>query len=244
MNKIINPKPVSFFKLLIILASLTAMLTGCRALSDKLDPDKNGSSRDLPSVKRENPNLSSEPAPIKVDPDSEKLIEETRSAANPKGTPEANTKPENVAPGGNYVVTFDSFGKVKVGMTVAQAEQALMVKLVRGSGYENACYYVEPEGLPGVRFMVTNEKIARVDISSASYVTDKGAKVGDTEGMIVEDLYPRARVQPQKYDEKKHDIEIYSADEKYLIVFETDGNRVTGFRFGNVEEVSQVNGCS
>lgn len=220
------------------------MLSGCRALSDKLDPDKNASSRDLPSVKREKPNLSSEPAPIKVDPDSEKLIEETRSEANPKAAPEASTTPEIVEPSRSYVVTFNSFGTVEVGMTVAQAEQALGAKLVRREGSENACYYVEPESLPGVRFMVTNEKIARVDISSANYATDKGAKVGDTEGMIIEDLYPRARVQPQKYDEKKHDIEIYSADEKYLIIFETDGNRVTGFRVGNREEVSQVNGCS
>ncbi len=66
--------------------------------------------------------------------------------------------------------------------------------------------------------------------------------IGDTEDKI-KNLYPRANVQPQKYDEKKYDIEIYSDDEQYMIIFETDGKQVTGFRVGNTEEVSNVGGC-
>ena len=223
---------------------LLTTISGCRALSDALAPDKNASSQDLPAVKRDNPNLSSEPKRIDVDPDSDNLIEETKSEANakPKNV-EPSTKPKNVEPNGNYIVTFNSFGSVKIGMTIAQASQALGAELVRGKGYEDACYYVESQGLQGVRFMVTNQKIARVDISSSNYATDKGAKVGDTQDKI-KSLYPRANVQPQKYDEKKKDMAIYSDDEQYVILFETDGEQVTGFRIGNLEEVSYVEGCS
>lgn len=155
----------------------------------------------------------------------------------------ANTEQKTVEPDGNYVVTFNGFGSVKVGMTIAQASQALGAELVRGKGYEDTCFYVDPKGIQGVRFMVTNDKIARIDVSSNKYATDKGARIGDTEARI-KSLYPGIKVYPQKYDEKKHDVEINSGDKKYLIIFETDGRRVTGFRVGNTEEVGYVEGCS
>jgi hypothetical protein len=166
-----------------------------------------------------------------------------KSEATTKATLEANAKPKRVEPSGNYKVTFNGFGNVKVGMTVAQAEQTLGVKLVRGNDYEDACYYVEPQGLQGVRFMVTNQKIARIDISDTKYATDKGAKVGDSLGKIKK-LYPRAKMSPQKYDRRKYEVEIYSNNKQYMIIFEGAGKRITGFRVGNAEEVSYVEGCS
>ncbi len=39
-------------------------------------------------------------------------------------------------------------------------------------------------------------------------------------------------------------MEVRSADEQYLIIFETDGKHVTGFRAGQAEEVGYVEGCS
>jgi outer membrane protein assembly factor BamE (lipoprotein component of BamABCDE complex) len=165
------------------------------------------------------------------------------SAANTNATPEANVKPNNVEPSGNYIVTFNSFGGVKIGMTIAQASQALGTELVRGQGYEDACYYVESQGLQGVRFMVTNEKIARIDVTSSKYATNKGAKIGDSLGKI-KNLYPKAKVFRQKYDKRKYDIQIYSGDKQFMIIFESAGKRITGYRVGNTEEVSYVEGCS
>ena len=255
-------------KILIILVFLTTV-SGCRALSEALDPDQNVPRQDLPVAKRDQPNLSSEPAKIDVNPDSDDLVEVTESEPvsvgdnsntelansnnssneNSSSTTQSdtdsnpNTEQENVEPGGNYVVTFNSFGKVKTGMTTEQAAQTLGAELVRGKGYEDACFYLDPKAMQGVRFMVTNGKISRIDISGSKYATDKGAKVGDTEEKI-KSLYPSVQVYPNKYDEKKHDLEVFSADEKYLIIFETDGSRVTGFRVGNAEEVGYVEGCS
>ncbi len=129
-------------------------------------------------------------------------------------------------------------------MTVSQASQALGTELVRGRGYEDSCYYVDPkQGFKGVRFMVTNGSVARIEIDSKEYATDKGAKIGDTEAEI-KSLYKGVQVYPQKYDEKKNDMEVRSDDKKYLIIFETDGKRVTGFRVGKAEEVGYVEGCS
>ena len=265
MNLKYKQKTINILKMFIILMFLTAF-SSCRGLSDALDPDKNAQSQNLPEVKRDKPNLSSEPAKIDVDPDSDDLIEETETkdgnnsnlalATNNNSSNEnsslttqtntnnnANTEQKNVEPSENYIVTFNSFGNAKIGMTTAQASQVLDKELVRDKGYEDACYYVEAQGLQGVRFMVTNNKIARIDISSEKYATDKGAKIGDTEDRI-KSLYQRVNKSPQKYDEGKYDLEIYSGDEKYLIIFETDGTSVTGFRVGNAEEVNYVEGCS
>lgn len=261
-NKIPKHRVINTLQVFIVFALLMTV-AGCRVLSDALDPDKNAPKRNLPEVKRNNPELSSERAEINVDPDSDDLTEETETRTDSVGnnsntalttnnnssnensnlTTEANAEQENTEANENYVVAFNSFGSVKTGMTVAQAAQVLGISLVRGKGYEDACYYVDSQSLQGVRFMITGGKIARIDISSSRYATDKGAKIGDTEDRI-KSLYPGISIHPQKYDEKKHDMEIYSADEKYLIIFETDGSRVTGFRVGNAEEVGYVEGCS
>lgn len=141
-----------------------------------------------------------------------------------------------------YIATHNSFGKIKVGMTVRQASQAFGTELITPNG-TGECYYIEPkQGLKGVDFMVIEGKIARIDIAGKAYATDKGAKIGDTEAKI-KSLYKGIKVHPQKYDEKRHDMEVYSRDKKYLLIFETDGKVVTGFRVGRVEEVSWVERC-
>lgn len=140
------------------------------------------------------------------------------------------------------IVTYNSFGKIKVGMTVRQASQAFGVELIAPNG-TGECYYVEPKrGTKGVDFMVIEGKIARIDIAGKAYATDKGAKIGDTEAKI-KSLYKGIKIHPQKYDEKRHYMEIYSRDKKYLLIFETDGKVVTGFRVGKAEEVSWVERC-
>lgn len=243
MNTRIDRPQIAFFKVIVVLASLSTALTGCRALSDRIDPDKSGSSQNLPSVKRDQPNLTAQPAPIKVDPDSDKLVEDPR-ATNPNPPTNAGPNPENAGSGAGYKVTFDGLGPIKIGMTVAQAEQALGARLVRAEGYADACYFADPEGMPGVRLLVTNQTIARIDLSSASYATDKGAKVGDTEVTVLENLYPNARVEPQRGEDKTRRIAIYSENEQFMIMFETDGERVTGISVGKLGAVLSPKGCS
>lgn len=82
-------------KVFIILALLT-MLSGCRALSESLEP---GEDKNLKAVNREKPNLSDESAKITVDPDSDKLTEEKNTPVvkeNPNTTTNNNqTSKEN-----------------------------------------------------------------------------------------------------------------------------------------------------
>lgn len=60
-----------------IILALLAGLTGCRELSDLLDPAKNAPKRQLKTVKRDKPNLAEDTTAREVDPDSDNLIEAT-----------------------------------------------------------------------------------------------------------------------------------------------------------------------
>lgn len=140
-----------------------------------------------------------------------------------------------------WVVTEKGAGPVRVGMTVAEAQQALGSELTAMSAAA-PCYYVKPQrGPSGIAFMVTDGRIARVDVANQTVATEAGARIGDSEAQIRK-LYPRAEVSPHKYV-KGHYLTAMPAGD-YRIVFETDGEKVTRYRAGRTPEVRWVEGCS
>lgn len=60
-----------------LILALLASLTGCRELSEFLDPAKNAPKRQLKVVKRDKPNLADDTTAREVDPDSGDLVEAT-----------------------------------------------------------------------------------------------------------------------------------------------------------------------
>ena len=143
-----------------------------------------------------------------------------------------------------YVISYNGFGPVKVGMTVSEASKALSIPLVREQGYEGDCYYVAPkQGLKDVSFMVTGKRISRIDVSNRGYATDRGARVGDTEARIMKLYRGMVKVSPHPYVDG-HYLRIDGKGGKFSIIFETDGKRVTSFRAGKSREVGYIEGCS
>lgn len=148
-------------------------------------------------------------------------------------------------------VYINGIGTVRVGMTVAEASKAAGTRLIREDGYEpNAgCFYVKPQAeLKGIGFMVTDDRIARVDVwENKRITTQSGAKIGDTEARI-KSLYPgQIKVSPHKYVQGGHYLSFVpkdASDKNYRLVFETDGKRVTEFRAGKLPEVEYIEGCS
>lgn len=144
---------------------------------------------------------------------------------------------------------INGLGPVRVGMSVAQASQAAGTQLVSlGEKPNSSCYYVgRPGELQKLGFMVTGNKISRIDIFRESRMTTlKGAKVGDTEAKI-KSLYPgQIRVTKHKYTDGNYLTFVPKdyADRNYRVVFETDGQRVIQFRSGKLPEVEWVEGCS
>ena len=154
-----------------------------------------------------------------------------------------SSKAQSKRPAPEPVVTFNSFGPLKVGMTVSKASQALGVSFVK-EGDTGECYYVSPKsGFKDISFMVTKGSIARIDVLKRNYSTDKGAKVGDSEARIKRLYKGMYRVSKHFYTDG-HYIEVEMKGRKYSIIFETDGKRVTYIRAGRIPEVGYVEGCS
>jgi hypothetical protein len=142
------------------------------------------------------------------------------------------------------VVSFDGFSAVRIGMTVREASRALGVPLVEQDTGEGDCSFVSPQrGFKGVSFMVTGERISRVDIFGAGYATDRGAKVGDTEARIKRLYRGSVKVSEHPYVEG-HYLTVESGGGKFTLIFETDGKHVTSFRAGRSLEAGYIEGCS
>lgn len=147
-------------------------------------------------------------------------------------------------------LSINGIEPVRVGMSVAQAETVAGIRLTRPDSSDNKeCFYVKPQsGTPDVLFMVTNNRIARVDVQGNSPITTiSGGRIGDTEAKI-KSLYPgQIQVTPNKYNPNGHNLTFTPKNPNegnYRVVFETDGNRVTTFRSGKLPEVEWVEGCS
>ena len=145
-----------------------------------------------------------------------------------------------------FVVSYDRFGSVKIGMTLSQAAKVLGVGVTRDAGYEGGnCYYASPKrGFKNIAFMMSGKRIARIDINSKDYATDRGAKIGDSEARIKRLYKGKYKILQHKYVDDAHYIEVEMKGGKYSIIFETDGKRVVTYRVGKPEQVGYVEGCS
>jgi hypothetical protein len=108
------------------------------------------------------------------------------------------------------------------------------------------CEYVSVAAAPdSLGFMVEDRRLVRVDVWGHRTPTAEGARVGDSEGRILE-LYPRARRKPHEYVEGSYLIVLAEppVDTAHRYVFETDGSRVTTYRAGLFPQVEYIEGCS
>jgi hypothetical protein len=150
-------------------------------------------------------------------------------------------------------VTLYGIGSVRAGMTIKEAEKAASVRFVQipSGGEEYKCFYFKPSGgFSGVSFMVTKGRIARVDIENPRITTIGGAKIGDSEQRIKSLYLGQIQVTKHPYEGSSPDNGHYliftpreSKDRSYRIIFETNKNRVTRYRAGQLPEVDYIEGC-
>src|SRR5215204_3705824 len=70
------------------------------------------------------------------------------------------------------VITFNSFGAVKIGMTVSKASKILGVRLTTVE--QGDCRYYEAKGaFKDIGFMVNDGTIARFDVNERGFATDR-----------------------------------------------------------------------
>ncbi|MBD2441191.1 hypothetical protein [Nostoc sp. FACHB-110] len=149
-------------------------------------------------------------------------------------------------------VNYDSFGKIKIGMTVAQAEKAGNIKLLQLNGNPNkkeGCFYMEPEsgtGLFQVRFMVVNGRITTFEIgSNPNIYTQVGVNTGTPENDL-RFLYgfQNVLVLSDKALKKRYLIYFPPKAKNYRLIFESNGTYATRFKAGKLPEVTYPHGCA
>jgi hypothetical protein len=168
-----------------------------------------------------------------------------RPATGVASAPVPDTAPA-ATPASDSSVTENGLGPLRVGMTLAEARTALGGALLVPRGADTAgCDYVTWRGGPrGVKVMIGDGRIARVDVESVTVPTAAGARVGDTEDRI-RSLYPgRVAVSPHKYEEGHYLTVNTAGDSSFAMVFETANGRVTRYRAGRRPAVEYVEGCS
>lgn len=145
-----------------------------------------------------------------------------------------------------WTLTLDGVHGVRIGMRSADVRSALGLAAVAPYA-AGQCVYIDAASLPRrLYFMTQSDTLVRIDVRDSTVATREGARVGDSESRI-KALYGSAvRVEPHKYTGPTGHYLIMTPqdDTTRLIVFETDGERVTMYRMGRTPEVSYVEGCS
>jgi hypothetical protein len=154
---------------------------------------------------------------------------------------------QRVATDSGVVVTTDGFDGIHVGASVEQLSAAVGSKVPPArTPAERGCRYVVLRALPrGMRLMLVNDSVARLDVDAPGIRTAEGAQVGDAESRVVELYNGRATVMPHKYTGPTGHYVVVSppGDSLRRIVFETDGQKVLRYRLGRRSAVDLVEGC-
>ena len=157
----------------------------------------------------------------------------------------------------NSRLAIDGIGPIQVGMTIAEAQAATGMRFTSGHSFGRTpdwqCSYFTPANGPeGLRLMVINGEIARVDITGDSRIeTLSGAGIGDSQRSVVS-LYPgQIEISRHPYIGSPPYNGRYltyvpqdAADRAYSLIFETSQGEVTSFRSGFRDAVAAIEGCA
>lgn len=166
--------------------------------------------------------------------------------------PDSAPPPVSDVPGDSIALertlTPEGLGVLRAGMSVEEAARVVPGTLTMAAGANRAeCQYAIWTGGPaGVRIMLENGIVARIEVKERSIRTSAGAAVGDSRARI-DSLYPgRVRRNPHKYVPGWEYLIVLAeppSDTLFRLVFETDSVRVTEMRSGKFPAVEYVEGC-
>lgn len=143
-------------------------------------------------------------------------------------------------------VGLDSFGTVRIGMTVDALGAALGVAVsVPTDPEEAACFEVDDPHHKGVSMMLAGGHVARVDVFEPGVQTVRGARVGDS-AERVRALYGAQLVDsPHFYAGSSGGryLTYWSGNHRFAVRFETESGKVARYYAGRLPEVEYVEGC-
>ncbi|MGI8808962.1 MAG: hypothetical protein ACR2KK_14200 [Acidimicrobiales bacterium] len=169
--------------------------------------------------------------------------------------PPAPTAPPAPAPAPERLTSasrlrLDGIGPIQVGMTLAEATVAagFPVRIDPRTELGGCAHAIADGGPQGVRFMVVEGRIVRVEVSRSPILTLSGVGTGSTVDEVLATYPNRIRVQPNPYTGHLGGRDLFyvtdQASTHLGLMFETDGERVRTFRSGFLGAVMAPEGCA
>ena len=200
------------------------------------------------------------------DPDAETGASGTTTSSTPPA-------PETTAPAPTTTTTtaereltdrsrlrLDGIGPVTIGMTPEEATRVVGREVAVDErsllhDAESVCGFAEVSGGPaGLGFMVLRAdpgsewRIYRIDVFEEGRIaTGGGIRIGSTEDQVKLVYGEELKVEPHHYTGPEGHYLVLDVDGEgtgFMLLFETDGAKVTQFRSGNDEAVRYVEGCA
>lgn len=152
----------------------------------------------------------------------------------------ASTPEDRLSPSG--------FASVEIGMSVGDASTASGMDLLPLRALaedELGCYYVTPGGTPdSIFFMVVKAQIVRIDIDGPDILTVEGVGIGSTEAEVLVAYPDQVITTSHPYTGPEGHYLTVEYENDLAIIFETDGEKVTGYRAGRDPAIRWIEGCS
>jgi len=141
-------------------------------------------------------------------------------------------------------LTMNSYGPVRIGMTAQDAYEHLRsLGQPQEPNVARGCDYYYP--MPGVSFMLDDEKIVRIEIQSEEAVTPSGIRVGDSISKLKATFGDRLDDWPHHYDgPEARSIKLFSQDGTIAMRFEVYSDRIREIYSGYEHSIHYVEGCS
>ena len=221
-------KALGFVSTLIVLA---AVATGCSLSSTASD-----STTTLPAITTSE--TSSDDSAASTAPSTTSAIQ---TAAERYGTTETTTPPTLT---NADTITTAGLGPVRIGQTLAEAQEAAGVVLNAASTGSEACqYYTPAAGATGAAFMVVNGEVVRVDISSGPITSKSGYGIGATKDAIKTAF--GSKIEESSSGDSVTFVPVTDGDKSMRVIWELDAaGVVTSFRTGRLPHVTAKVGCS
>src|SRR5258708_5037926 len=138
------------------------------------------------------------------------------------------TRSAEPASTGTITIEATGYGPFRVGMKPAEVATATATPLQLDLPFwePNECFMIRPANGPvGLRIMVTEGTIARVEVDRKGIYTNEGANVGISEVELKKLYGDKLKWSQNLYQDHGHYAELLT-DSRHAIVFETDGNKV------------------
>ena len=143
----------------------------------------------------------------------------------------------------SWVVRFKGAGPVKIGMSKSQLTVLLHEKLKEADDGSDSCYYLESRKHPHLRFMMIDNKLARIDVDGRGVPASTGIQVGDAEKVVIHNYSADLKVEAHHYIDDGHYLTARSKGGKFGIRFESEKGKIIAFYAGTFEAIQYVEGC-